>query len=128
MKKSLLSVCLLFVAIQFGFSQKQAWNEAKTFHHFMSTTFHPAEEGNFAPLKEKADSLAWAAERWAKSPIPSNYKEKETKEALVVLAKQSKDILAAVKAKKSDNELKKMITATHDTFHKIVGECKKADE
>lgn len=126
MKKLFLAIFIS--AATFTFAQKAEWKEAKNYHHFMSTTFHPAEEDNLKPLKEKADSLAWAADAWAKSAVPANYKEKETKAELVKLAKQSKMILAAVKANnKTDAELKKMITEAHDTFHKIVGECKKVE-
>ncbi len=94
----------------------------------MSSTFHPAEEGNFAPLKEKCDSLAWAAEAWSKSAIPSDYKEKETKEVLATLVKQTKGIKEAVKKKATDAELKKLIIEAHDSFHKIIGECRKEEK
>ena len=38
---------------------------------------------------------------------------------------QCNDIWDAVEKKASDAKLKDMITGAHDTFHKIVGECKK---
>jgi len=127
MNKTILTLAILAFST-LGFSQKSSWQEAKKFHQFMSASFHPAEDGNFKPLKDNCDSLAWAAEQWAKTPVPSNYKEKETKETLATLVKQSNGIKTAVKKNASDTELKKLITEAHDTFHKVVGECKKAEE
>lgn len=105
-----------------------AWPQLKTFHSFMSSTFHPAEDGDFAPLKVKADSLLIVAKLWQASPIPSNYKPVETKAALEKLVKQCRIVNKAVKEDADDDELKKMITEAHDIFHKIVGECKNADQ
>lgn len=108
--------------------EKKGWAEMKTFHHFMSTTFHPAENGDFAPLRAKADSLYLSAVSWQLSPIPANFKEKETKDALTKLVGETKAIAAAVKANTADAELLKMITEAHETFHKVMGECRKEEE
>jgi hypothetical protein len=91
----------------------------------MSASFHPTEEGNFAPLKERADSLFTAAKQWQASAIPAEYKTKETKTALKQLVKVCKDIKKAVTANAGDEELKKKITGAHDVFHTIVKDCKK---
>ena len=115
-------------AISFAQTAKPApWAEAKAFHSLMSKTFHPSEEGNFAPLKEKADSLLIAAKAWQASKIPDNYKPEETKLTLDKLVQQCTLISGAVAAKAADEKLKVLIADAHDIFHKIVGECKKAD-
>jgi len=105
-----------------------AWPQLKTFHSYMAATFHPAEEGNFGPLKSKADSLLIAAKLWQASPIPSNYKTEETHAALKKLVKQCESVNKAVIKKSPDEELKKEITEAHEIFHHIVGECKKEVE
>jgi len=128
MKKLSLFVLttLLFAGISFAQSAKTAdWPEMKSFHALMSSTFHPAEEGNFAPLKEKVAQLYRASKVWYASEIPANYKPEETKAILNKLMIQCHDIWAQVDAKASDEKLKQMITEAHDSFHKIVGECKK---
>lgn len=129
MKKSIQIVLILFLSV-IGFAQtkKAAWPEMKTFHSFMAATFHPSEDGNLAPLKQKADSLAVVAKMWQASAIPSNYKPAETKSALENLVAKTIDINNAVAANKSDADLKKLIADAHDIFHHIAGECKKADE
>ncbi len=108
-------------------SDQPAWPELKTFHSFMAGTFHPAEEGNLAPLKAKADSLLVASGKWQASPIPANYKPTETRAALAKLVKQCGIISNAVKKNATDTELNKMITKAHEIFHKIVGECRKEE-
>jgi len=72
---------LLTVTSVFAQSGKTTWAEMKNFHHFMSTTFHPSEDGNLTPLKEKADSLLIAAKQWQASSIPVNYKQKKNKKS-----------------------------------------------
>lgn len=109
-------------------TKKPSWPEMKTFHSFMASTFHPAEEGNLAPLKANADSLYNAAIAWQASVIPATFKNNETKEALQKLVKQCAEIKESVNNKKEDAVLTKLITEAHDTFHHIVGECRKAEE
>ena len=128
MKKS-IQIAFIFFLSATGFTQtkKVAWPEMKTFHSFMAATFHPSEDGNLAPLKQKADSLAIVAKMWQISAIPSNYKPAETKSALENLVAKTTEINNAVAANKSDADLKKLIAEAHDIFHHIAGECKKTD-
>lgn len=131
MKNIVRIVCFILAllpAISFAQQKKAAWPEMKTFHSYMASTFHPAEEGNLAPLKAKADSLLMAAQLWNQSAIPNNFKPEETKTELGKLVAQCTAVKEAVAAKKDDKELTALITNAHDIFHKIVGECQKADE
>jgi len=106
-------------------SKNTVWPELKAFHTVMSASFHATEEGNFAPLKEKTAELYRTAKLWYASEIPDNFKKDETEKTLKKLMIQCNDIWAAVENKATDEKLKEMITSAHDTFHKIVGECKK---
>jgi len=127
--KTLLVALGLFVAST-GFAQSKAapWAEMKAFHTLMAGTFHTAEEGDLKPLKEKAGDLNKAAEAWKASKVPADFKEKETTETLDKLVKQTAEIAEKVKAGASDKELTGLITAAHDTFHKVAGECRKGDD
>jgi hypothetical protein len=128
-KIKLLAIGLLAtITIAFAQTAKPQWAEMKTFHSFMSSTFHPAEEGNFAPLKAKADSLLITAKLWQASAIPSDFKPVETKAALKKLVFKCEQISKAVSAKQPDENLKVLISDAHDVFHTIVGECRKADD
>ena len=123
----MLAMILAMSFAQTGKTTTAPWAELKAFHALMSKTFHPSEEGNFAPLKAKADSLLIAAKAWQASKIPADYKPEETQETLAKLVKQCNLIAGAVAAKADDIKLKVLIADAHDIFHKIVGECKKGD-
>lgn len=128
-KIKLLTVALLAtVSIAFAQKAKSTWTEMKTFHSYMSSTFHPAEEGDFAPLQAKADSLLIAAKLWKASTIPGDFKPVETKAALTKLVAKCQAIQKAVAAKQPNEKLKTLITEAHDVFHTIAGECRKADD
>ena len=122
--KLMFFMLLAGISIAVAQSAQPEWKEMKAFHAIMSPIFHPAEEGNFVPLKTKSDSLLMIAKNWYASPIPANYKPVETKETLKKLAMEIAKLHKAVKANKDDKELMKMLTEAHDTFHKVAGECK----
>lgn len=130
MKKAIqLAVMLLafLPAISFAQSERATWPEMKNFHTYMSSTFHPAEENNLAPLREKSALLFEAAKAWQKSEIPADFKPVETKAALKKLVIQCGAVRKGVEANLSDEKLKTLITEAHDIFHTIVGECRNTD-
>ncbi len=128
-KIQLTALAVFTMAISvFAQSAPKPWAALKNFHHFMSASFHPAEEGNLVPLKEKADSMLVAAKQWQAASIPAEYKIAETKTALKKLVKQCAVIKTSVKKNAADDKLKQQITAAHDIFHTIVKECKKEEE
>ena len=126
-----LAVIMLAMIPALSFAQtgktKAQWAEMTAFHSLMAKTYHPTEDGNYAPLKEKADSLLMAAKAWQASVIPVDYKPVETKETLDKLVQQCTVLAGAVKAKAADEKLKVLIADAHELFHKIVGECKKTE-
>ncbi len=126
--KSIVRLAVIILAMlpvmSFAQSSKTAWPEMKKFHSFMSSSFHPTEEGNFKPLRENADSMLIAAKTWQSSKIPAGYKPELTKTTLDELVKKCSVIAAAVKEKSIDDELNVLITDAHDIFHKIVEKCR----
>jgi hypothetical protein len=116
----------LMSAISFAQTAKKIeWKEMKAFHEIMSTVYHPTEEGNFAPLKEKAIDLFKAAKVWRDSKVPSELMAEQTKAMLNKLLTKGREISSAVQLYTTDNELKVIIVAAHDMFHKIAVECDK---
>jgi hypothetical protein len=109
-------------------AQKKEWKEMHDFHEVMSKTFHPSEENNLKPLRERAAELHEKAVKWEASAVPEGYKAEETKKHLKTLSKETADIEAAVKANKSDADLKKMIAHAHDTFHEVMEKCRDTGE
>lgn len=105
-------------------AKKASWKEMHDFHEVMSGTFHPAEEKNFAPLKEKSGMLVERAKAWEKSAVPAGYKPEITKEVLKRLVKQCKAVDKMVKKGKSDDALFAGINKAHDIFHEIMEKCR----
>ena len=118
---------LTFTTIQTVSAQKDEWKELKTFHSIMSKTFHPSEEGNLTPLRENSSDLLAKAKAWQAAPIPAHIKQPEIKQTLVKLVAKCDEINNAVKAKKSDKDLKKLITEAHELFHQIAEKCEKPE-
>lgn len=118
----------LVPAIGFGQQSKVNWPELKTFHTLMSASFHPAEEGNFSPVRANAESLFNAARAWQKSAIPEEqFKTKETKAALKKLVIDCSALYKAVLANYTDAEILRLITQAHNTFHTIAEECRQQE-
>ena len=131
MKKLVYSLIIILAILPFrGLTQKtkSSWPELTSFHTLMAATFHPTEDGNFKPLRQKADSLFMAAKRWQASTIPADYNKEKTISTLNKLVSQCGGINAAVKATAADAKLKKMISSAHETFHTIVEKCKNPEK
>ncbi len=125
---SLLSFVMLFASVNSFAHEKSEWKEMKEFHTVMSKIFHASEDNNLQPLKEMAGDLASKAKAWRASTPPADWDAKKVAPVLAKLEDKCKAIEAAVKAKKSDEELKKMIAEAHDVFHEIVEKCMPDDE
>lgn len=125
---SLLALMLVFNAGKSIAHEKTEWKEMKEFHAVMSKTFHSSEDNNLQPLKEMADDLAAKAKAWRSSTPPADWDAKKVAPVLAKLEDKCKAIAEAVKAKKSDDELKKMIAEAHDVFHEIVEKCMPHDD
>ncbi len=128
MKKiiQLLSVTLLLLTTFITKAQNKVdWKEKTEFHTVMSETFHPLEEGNYAPIKARSKELLDKAIAWKKSGIPSDFKQvKGIKTSLKKLVAGAKSLHQQVSNKGSEDVIKKELTALHDVFHTIVGLCK----
>lgn len=109
------------------YSQEAKWQQMEDFHAVMSVTFHPADDGNLEPLKEKSGNLLANAKAWQKAAVPQGFNAVVTKPILKRLVKQCNSINKAVAAGKSDAELKKMIIEAHEIFHEIKEKCRIAD-
>ncbi|OYU81889.1 MAG: hypothetical protein CFE23_03170 [Flavobacterium sp. BFFFF1] len=121
------SFLVLFLLGNIGFAQTtfEKWPAIKTFHEVISQTFHPAEEGNLEPIKSRSKELAQKAEAINKSEIPAEFKTKEIIVAAENLQIQSWALHKKIKLGATDEEILKMLTALHETFHQIVGLCTK---
>jgi hypothetical protein len=119
-----LAVALVLMATHMSSAQAlDKWPTMKEYHAIMSRTFHPAESGDFKPLREYAQALADKSMDLTKNDIPASIKTEALMDKVKTLQIQSQSLAKYVKANASDDELKKLISQAHDTFHEIVGMC-----
>jgi len=119
------AVIALFFAVNTLSSQSvtDKWPAIKTFHEVMSRSFHPAEEGNLAPLKNFSETLMNKAQELTKSEIPAEFKTKAMLNSIDRLQRKTVEVHKLVLSQGSDTDLTKAITEAHDIFHEIVGLC-----
>jgi hypothetical protein len=104
------------------------WKELKAFHSVMAQTFHPSEEGNLQPIKERSGEMVEKAKALAASKVPDEFNKPEMLTAIKELVTGSEKLDAMIKAKVSDEEITKYLSGLHDVFHKIVGLCRPGDK
>ncbi len=121
--KTLAIVAFVFAANSLSAQAIQGWPAMKEFHEVMSRSFHPTEQGNFEPLRNFAETLAFKAGELSTKDIPKEYKTKELMEKIAKLQAKTQEIAKLVKAKAADQALKQPISDAHDIFHEIVGMC-----
>ncbi|RYD52047.1 MAG: hypothetical protein EOP52_07665 [Sphingobacteriales bacterium] len=105
-----------------------SWPELKAFHEIMSQTFHPAEEGNFEPIRNRSGEMVTRVKTLIAQPFPEPYRTADMKVVVANLEQQVVKVDQMVKEKISDQELMAALNQAHDNFHKIVGLCRKDGE
>lgn len=99
------------------------WPALGDFHTVMSATFHPAEKGDFDPVKQRSGELVDKADLLAKSVIPAQFNKPEIKVAVKELKSRSTQLNKLVLKKAKNDKINTALTAVHDSFHEIVGLC-----
>ena len=127
MKKIVLFAMLFSaaaLAIPATAQEKAKWKEMENFHEVMSTTFHPAEEGKFEPIRTHSGEMVEKAISWKNSTAPEGYNQEAVQKILVKLVKGAKKVNNLVQKSASDADLKEQLTELHEIFHEITEKCK----
>ena len=125
--KAFLVLALVVVASSVSAqSTFDKWPAIKEFHTVMSQTFHPAEEGNLAPIKARSEEMMNKAAMLLKSDIPTEFRTDAILASAERLQLKSKALHKLVASNGSDPAIIESITDLHDTFHEIVGLCSDA--
>ncbi|NUM32261.1 MAG: hypothetical protein HUU47_08055 [Bacteroidetes bacterium] len=135
MKKSIFktTAIVLFVALFVNSTllkaqeKKTEWKEKNDFHSVMSATFHPSEEGNLEPIKNRSGELVESAKAWMNSTPPKEFDNPKVKKTLKKLYKNSVALDKMIKNKASDEKIKTSLSKLHDIFHQIVEICRHKD-
>jgi hypothetical protein len=103
------------------------WKEMDAFHMVMMETWHPAKAtGDLKPIRAKAGTMAEKAQAWAAATVPAACDKPETREALKLIAADSRALADLVARQGSDAEVKSALAALHDRFEPIEHGCKPA--
>jgi len=122
--KVLLVLALIVIANSVSAqSTFDKWPAVKELHAVMSETFHPAEEGNLAPIKARSEEMMTKSAQLLKSDIPVEFRTSAILALAERLQMKSKALHKLVRSNGADAEIMKSITDLHDTFHEIVGLC-----
>lgn len=123
-KTLVFATVLLFANLVQAQSVSDKWPAIKVFHGVMSQTFHPAEEGNLAPIKARSAEMVEKAEALMKSDIPTEFKTASIMGSAERIVIKSKALHKMVLSKAADADITAKLSELHDTFHEIVGLCK----
>lgn len=126
----LFLLSFLFVGVKSASAQEiyTKWPQLKDMHTIMSETFHPAEEGDFKPIRTRSGELAGVAEKLFNSPIPNEFDKPAVRKAVAKLNKGAKELDKMARGKTKDKKLMKAFEKLHDVFHEISGLCTDKDE
>ncbi len=109
-------------------SEPVAWPELDAFHKVMATTFHPAEKGNFKPIRTRSQELVLAVKNLIGNPFPEPYQKGDMKVLVAQLETQVTTVDKLVQSKANDKDLMASLNEAHEIFHKIAGMCSKEGE
>ena len=121
----LLIACFTLVALTHAQDNKKSWKAMDEFHTVMSQTFHPAEDGDLAPIKKRSQEMVDKAVAWQNSTAPEGFDKQKVDESLKKLVKGTKDLQKLVKSKSTDKVLTEKLSGLHDIFHEIMEKCEK---
>jgi len=122
--KSLFAIALFFAMNTISAqSITDKWKEMHDYHELLSKTFHPAEEGNFGPIKSSSEDLVAKAELLDVEKMPQDLRTPKVDETISVLKRQTKLVSELVTRKAPDAEIMRAFQNLHDVFHRIVEIC-----
>jgi hypothetical protein len=119
-KRMAVLVFGLVAAMAARAQEKTQWKELHDFHAVMSSTFHPAEDGNLQPIRSRSQEMVNKAAAWKKSDAPAGYTKKAVEASLKKLVAGAKKLNRMVKENAADKELLTELTSLHDIFHEIM--------
>lgn len=103
--------------------EKDKWQALKDFHMVMAQTFHPMEDGDFAPIKARSGEMVEKAKLLGTSSIPNSFNTKAVKDAIKELIVGAENVDKLVKKKSKNDKIEASLAKLHDVFHKIQGLC-----
>jgi len=125
MRRFLLFAVALCFACSFSFAQGKLanWPEMQAFHDVLSHTFHPAEEGDMAPIRKRSHELLADVKKVNMSPLPPQYDNEKMHKTLKRLERESDKLNAFCVRQEQNPVIMKQLKEVHEIFHEIIGMC-----
>lgn len=99
------------------------WNELEEFHKVMAQTFHPSEEGNLEPVRNRSVELLEKARLLQKSTIPTSFNTPAIKKSIADIVSDASSLNIAVLSGEEDEVIVEKIARLHTTFHRVQELC-----
>lgn len=107
--------------------EKNTWQALKDFHMVMAQTYHPMEDGDFNPIRNRSGEMVEKAKALSTADIPNSFRTTPIKNAINELVSGAESLDKLVKKKAKNDKIEASLTKLHDTFHKIQGLCSEVD-
>ena len=104
--------------------ERETWTELDAFHQVMAQTFHPAEKGNLAPIRERSEEMLEKAIILQNGRVPPSFNNAGIIKSIGYLVTGSKKLSHFIQVKADDGTIFKHLNSLHDTFHTIQGLCR----
>jgi superoxide dismutase len=103
---------------------RETWKELAAFHVVMSQTYHPSEEGNLQPIRERSEEFLERARDLQKGKVPALLDSPEIHKSINGLVTGGAELNQMVTNRADDQALTKKLDELHDVFHTIQGLCR----
>jgi len=104
--------------------EKDTWTTLNSFHEVMAETFHPSEEGNLQPIRERSGEFLEKATALQQGKIPASFDTREVKKSIDDLVKGATVLNQMILNKADDKAITTKLNELHDVFHTIQGLCR----
>lgn len=102
----------------------ETWATLNSFHEVMAETFHPSEEGDLKPIRERSGEFLEKAKALQNGTIPASFDTPEIKKSIDDLVKGATALNQMIISKADDKSVTKLLDELHDVFHTIQGLCR----
>ena len=97
------------------------WAELNAFQVVLGATFHPTEDGNLDPIRERSGELLAKAKAIQNGKVPPAYNKPDITKTIGELVKEADALNQLVVKKADDKTLTKKLAELNDLFHTIQG-------
>jgi hypothetical protein len=104
--------------------EKESWTELGDFHAVMAATFHPSENGDLKPIRERSGEFLAKANALKSGKVPASFNTPDIRKSISELASGAAALNQMVMKKADDKSLAKKLNELHDVFHTIQGLCR----